>query len=550
MIRLPDFVSRPSLVLLCATACAGERALDTAAATITETDLATRIEVLADDSMLGRAPASLGEERTLRYLQEQFRAVGLEPGNGARYLQEVPLVSIAADPTMTLTIRGRGTVNRFAYATEFMGWTKRVTPRVELQNSEMVFVGYGIVAPKYDWNDYEGVDVRGKTVVMLVNDPGFATQDTALFTGNAMTYYGRWSYKYEEAARQGAAGAIIVHETAPAGYPWSVVSGSWSGAQFDLVRPDSNMSRVRLEGWVTLETATTIFRQSGLSYEELKHGAVRRDFQAVPMALTASATVRNTIARSTSNNVLGLLRGTARPDEAVIYMAHWDHLGVDPTLEGDSVYNGAVDNASGTAGILEIAQAFTALPTPPERSLLFIALAAEEQGLLGSAYYTEHPVFPLSKTVAALNVDILNVWGATTDVTLVGHGNSELDAYVERHAARQGRTVHGDAEPQKGFYFRSDHFNFAKRGVPSAWLEVGADHPTNGPGWVRQHRAAYDEERYHTPEDEVQASWDLAGGIQDLQLAFRVGYQLARDTTFPAWNPGTPFKAVRDSMRR
>lgn len=539
-------VSATLYALLAACGQSGE--LELALRQIQTTDLATHIETLAADSFLGRSPASLGEDRTITYLRDQLQAIGLEPGNGESYFQEVPLISITADPNTALEVRGHDATNRFRYGTEFMGWTKRVVPRVTLANSDMVFVGYGIVAPEYDWNDYAGIDVEGKTVVILVNDPGFATQDTALFTGNAMTYYGRWTYKYEEAARQGAAGAIIVHETAPAGYPWDVVSGSWSGPQFDLVRPDSNMGRAKLEGWVTLESARTIFRQAGLRYDSLATLAATRDFEPVPLGLTASATLDNTLAESESHNVLGVLRGSERPDEVVIYQAHWDHFGRDPSRAGDQIFNGAVDNASGTAGVLEVAQAFAALPEPPARSVLFLLTAAEEQGLLGSAYYAENPVVPLERTVAVLNVDILNVWGPTSDVTAIGWGMSELDDYVRDAAATQDRTVHGDAEPEKGFYYRSDHFSFAKHGVPAIWIEVGADHVAHGEGWVRRQRAAYDEERYHTPEDEVQPDWDLTGGVLDLQLVFRMGYRLANEASFPDWRAGTPFKAMRDSM--
>jgi Zn-dependent M28 family amino/carboxypeptidase len=532
-----------------AAACAGENpALTAALSTITADELRHEVQVLSADSMEGRLPSTIGEERTITYLHEQFDALGLRPGNGDSYFQQVPLVSITADTTMTLTVRGGGETSRFSYSTEFMGWTKRVRERVSVRDADMVFVGYGIVAPEYEWNDYEGMDVAGKTVVMLVNDPGFATQDTTLFTGNAMTYYGRWTYKYEEAARQGAAAAIIVHETAPAGYGWNVVAGSWSGPQFDLVRADDNMSRVAVEGWLTLESAQALFQQAGLDYADLKAQAATREFEPVPMGLTASVTVRNRLERSTSNNVLAVLPGGERADEYVVYMAHWDHLGRDPTLQGDQIFNGALDNATGIGGMLEIAEAFQSLETPPARSILFLAVTAEEQGLLGSAFYAQNPVYPLEQTVAAINMDGLNILGRMNDVTVVGLGQSELDRYLEAAADAQGRWLRPDPEPEKGFYFRSDHFNFAKVGVPALYADAGIDHVEHGEQWTRERRDEYTAERYHSPADEYNDSWDLTGAVDDLQLMFRVGYRLASERTFPSWSAGSPFKAARDSM--
>ncbi|NIM52507.1 MAG: M28 family peptidase [Gemmatimonadales bacterium] len=510
--------------------------------------LAGAIQVLASDSFEGRAPSSPGEEKTIAYLEGQFEELGLAPGNGDSYLQEVPLVSITADPRARLTIRGAGGSMRFAYGSEFMAWTKRVVDRVSVRDAELVFVGYGIVAPEYGWNDYEGIDVRGKVVVLLVNDPGFATQDTALFTGNTMTYYGRWTYKYEEAARQGAAAALIVHETDPAGYPWAVVEGSWKGEQFDLVREDNNMSRVAVEGWLSLETARTVFTQAGLDYDVLKERAASREFQAVPMSATASITLRNAVRRSTSRNVLAVLPGGDRADEYLVYMAHWDHFGRDPAMEGDQIYNGARDNATGVAGLIELARAFASLETPTRRSLLFLAVTAEEQGLLGSAYYATNPVYPLPKTVAAINLDALNVWGRMGDVTVIGLGNSELDDYLADAARAQGRWVRPDPEPEKGFYFRSDHFNFAKQGVPALYVDEGIDHVEHGEAWTLARREEYTAERYHKPADEYDPSWDLTGLVDDLRLVFRVGYRLASESTFPNWSERSPFKATRDSM--
>ncbi len=533
---------------LAASACTEDPQIRRAQATITASNLSAEIAILASDSFEGRGPSSLGEERTVAYLRTGFQELGLRPGNGDSYYQEVPLVAIAADTTMTLAVSGRGATNRFAYGTQFMGWTTRVVPRVDIAGSDVVFVGYGIVAPEYAWNDYAGIDARGKTVVMLVNDPGFATKDTALFNGNAMTYYGRWTYKYEEAARHGAAAALIVHETAPAGYPWEVVSGSWSGPQFDLVAADSNMSRVALEGWLTLASAEAVFQQAGLRYDSLKAQAARRGFRPVPTGLRASAGVRNTITRSTSRNVLALLPGTTRADEIVVYIAHWDHLGRDPTLPGDQIYNGALDNATGTAGLLELAAAYASLAPKPQRSVLFLAVTAEEQGLLGSQYYATHPVYPLDHTVAVVNMDGLNIWGPMRDVTVVGYGMSALDDLLADAARTQDRVVRPDPEPEKGFYYRSDHFEFAKMGVPALYTDAGIDNIEHGEAWAREQRDKYTNERYHKPSDEFDPTWDLRGAVQDLQLLFRVGYGIANGAHYPNWRPGTEFRAARDAM--
>jgi Zn-dependent M28 family amino/carboxypeptidase len=512
-------------------------------------NLDERIRILADDSMLGRAPASEGEERTVAYLEREFRRIGLEPAEGDRYTQEVPLVSITTDATAaTFTVRGDGGTSQFTYGPEFMAWTTRVVESVDVGNSDMIFVGYGIVAPEYDWNDYAGLDVEGKTVVMLVNDPGFATADPDLFTGEAMTYYGRWTYKYEEAARQGAAAAIIVHETDPASYPWAVVRNSWTGEQFDLVRADSNMSRVAVEGWVTLETARVLFERARLDFDAVKQEAATRDFRPRPMRLQASFALRNTIRHSTSRNVAGVLPGGARPDEYVIVMAHWDHLGVDPSLEGDSIYNGAQDNATGTAGLLVLAEAFAAAEPAPERSLVFLAVTAEEQGLLGSAHYVENPLVPLNRTVAAINMDVMNVYGPMWDITIIGLGQSELDEYVAAAAEARDRRIRPDPNPSAGSYYRSDHFNFAKVGVPALYPDIGVDHVDRGEAWTREQMDRYEAERYHKPTDEYETGWDLRGAVQDLALIYRVGIRLATEDTWPTWKEGSEFKAARDSM--
>ena len=429
-----------------------------------------------------------------------------------------------------------------------MLWTKRLVESVTIDRSNVVFVGYGIVAPEYDWNDYAGVDVRGKTVLMLVNDPGFATGDSTLFAGDAMTYYGRWTYKFEEAARQGAAAAILVHETDAASYPWAVVRGSWAGEQFDLEREDQNQSRVAAEGWITTETAQLLFQRAGMDFSVMKERAASREFQARPLGLSASFGLQNTLRHSTSHNVVAVLPGSTRPDEYVLYMAHWDHLGVDTTLDGDQIYNGALDNATGTAGLLVLARAFAAADPAPERSIVFLAVTAEEQGLLGSAHYAANPVFPLERTVAALNMDAMNVIGPMRDVTVVGLGQSELDDYVADAAAEQGRRVRPDPDPSAGGYYRSDHFSFAQVGVPALNMDGGVDHLERGEAWTLAQRDRYEAERYHKPADELDAMWDLRGMVDDLRLLYRIGYRLSRESTWPNWRETSEFRARRDSM--
>jgi Zn-dependent M28 family amino/carboxypeptidase len=538
--------------LIAAGACApGEQQdpqVDAALASITTDDLARHIIALSDDEFQGRLPGTLGEQRTLEYLKGELERIGLEPAVGDSYFQEVPLVSVAAQPDITLTIRGEGSTQSYAYGNEIMAWSKRLVDSVNLADSELVFVGYGVVAPEYDWNDYEGLDVTGKTVIILVNDPGYATEDPAMFNGRSMTYYGRWTYKYEEAARQGAAAAFIVHETAPAAYGWDTVEGSWIGPQFGMVPEDNNMSRVLIEGWLQLEVANEIFAMAGLDYEELKQAAMQPGFQAVPMPVTASATVRNTIERSTSHNVLAVLPGSERPDEYIIYMGHWDHLGMNTDLEGDQIFNGAQDNSTGSAGILELAEAFASFETPPARSIVFFWTTAEEQGLLGSAYYAENPVFPLEKTVAAINIDVLNVYGPMRDIFVVGYGNSELDEYLVYFAEMQERVVKPDPEPEKGYFYRSDHFPLSKQGVPALYTDGGNDHVEYGEEHTIQLKDEWTARSYHQVSDEYSEDWDLAGAVDDLHLFFLIGHKLGNGTGWPAWNEGTEFKAIRDAM--
>jgi Zn-dependent M28 family amino/carboxypeptidase len=521
--------------------------LQPALESISAEGLSKNTQILASDDFEGRGLASEGETKTIEFLRDEFRKIGLEPGNGASYFQEIPMVVITADPSARLEVKSGKTMTALAYKDEFVAKTLRVSEETNLSDSEMVFAGYGIVAPEYDWNDYEGLDVRGKTVIVLVNDPGYATQDPALFNGRAMTYYGRWTYKYEEAARQGAAGVFIVHETEPAAYPWGVVQNGWTGPQFNLVREDNNMSRCAAEGWLHLEAARKVFALAGLNYDEVKGMAAKRGFKAVPLGLRASLTLRNTIRNVTSNNVIARLPGSERPDETIVYEAHWDHFGKNTALEGDQIFNGAVDNATGTAALLELAKAFRSLKPAPARSIVFLAVTGEEQGLIGSEYYATHPIFPTAKTAAVINMDALNIYGPMKDITVVGYGLSDLDQYIEAAAKEEGRTVNPDPTPEKGSYFRSDHFPFAKQGIPAVYPSGGTDSVAHGKEWTLAQREKFTAEKYHKPADEFDPSWDLSGAIDDLRLLFKVGYRLAMESTFPNWKEGTPYKAKRDA---
>lgn len=501
-------------------------------------ELAKHVKVLASDEFGGRAPSSPGEKLTLDYLTAQFKALGLKPGNGDSYLQEVPLVSLEADSNMVLSIGGKD----YQYKKDMVMGSSRISAQEGIENSELVFVGYGVNTPEYNWNDYEGLDVKGKTVVMLVNDPGFATKDPALFTGDAMTYYGRWTYKYEEASRQGAAGAIIIHETAPASYPWSVVENSWSGEQFGFQKENNNMDRVAVEGWVTTDVAKELFTKAGLDFETAKENAAKGAYHLDMGDLTASVNVKNTIKKSVSYNFIATLPGSEQPNEHVIYSAHWDHLGTDKTRKGDQIYNGAHDNATGTAGLIEVAEAFTKLPKHPSRSMTFLAVTAEEQGLLGSKYYAANPVIAANKTVANINMDSLNLLGKVKDMNVVGIGKSQMDEFLATATKEQGRTISGDPKPSSGGYYRSDHFAFANMGIPAMYAgggTVAADEETAN---YRKRMSLVLRGCYHQPCDRYRDEWDLSGAVQDLQLFYKVGFDISEQEQWPTWNASSEFQ--------
>ncbi|MFT5520678.1 MAG: Zn-dependent M28 family amino/carboxypeptidase [Enterobacterales bacterium] len=499
------------------------------------------IQILASDEFEGRLPSTEGEVKTINYLTERFKTMGLIPANGDSYLQSVPLVEITADRAMALKISGK----TYTYVDQFVAWTTRVVEKVSVADSELVYVGYGIVAPEYNWNDYEGIDVKGKTVVMLVNDPGYATQDDKLFNGNAMTYYGRWTYKYEEAARQGAAAVLLVHQTAPASYPWGVIEG-WTGPQFDLVASDNNMSRVPVEAWIHIDVAHELFQRAGLNFQEQEKAALSKSFKAVPMNLKASIDISNKISKSSSNNVAAIIPGSTNPDEYIIYTAHWDHLGVNPNVEGDQIYNGAMDNASGTAALLSLAQSYMDLKKRPERSILFLALTAEEQGLLGSGYYGQNPLVPTAKSIAGINMDVLNMAGPMKDMIVVGFGKSELEEYARHATEKQGRKLVAEATPESGSFYRSDHFNLAKYGVPMLYAGGGTSHRELGEKHVIAFNDDYDTNRYHKPSDEYNPDWDFTGAVEDLQVYFQIGHELATSDVVPNWYKSAEFRAIRD----
>ncbi|WP_149196421.1 M28 family metallopeptidase [Luteimonas suaedae] len=564
-------MQRPLLISLAAAlalaACGGERPADTAdgapqadttpaadahafSPEINEADFRELVKTLASDEFEGRAPGSPGGEKTVEYIRAQYERLGLQPGgeDGGWY-QTVPMVETTADESTVLRLDSNGEARELQFGSDLVIGTRTGETQVNIADSELVFVGYGVDAPEQDWNDYAGVDVTGKTVVILVNDPGFHAGDDNLFEGNRMTYYGRWTYKYEEAARKGAAAALIIHDTEGASYGWDVVRNSWSGAQFDLRAADDPEPRLPAQGWITSEVARQLFADSGLDLDEMYRAANRRGFEAVPLEATLSVDLKSTVTEKSSRNVIGVLPGSERPDETVIYMGHWDHLGVHERDDGTrEIYNGAVDNATGIAGIIEIAGRFAGETPAPKRSLAFLAVTLEESGLLGSKYYVAHPTFPMEKTVAVINLDAMSVAGPSRDFVVTGKGNSELEDILETFADEQQRVLVEEGNPAGGYYFRSDHFNFAKAGVPALYAKGGNDLVEGGTAAGKAATEDY-ASRYHQPGDVYREEWNLAGVIQDLDALYGVGRMLADDVDrWPNWYEGNPFKAARDRM--
>lgn len=507
--------------------------------------LAGNIKVLASDEFSGRKPFTEGETKTIGFLEQQFKALGLEPGNGNSYLQEVPMVNIAtkADPVIQInSAKGKFDLKGL---TDYVIWTDKTDSVINLNNSEIVFAGYGVVAPEYNWNDYAGLDVKGKVVMVMVNDPGFGV-DTTLFKGKTMTYYGRWTYKFEEAGRQGAKGCLIVHNTAAASYPFKVVQNNWNTSRLRLDNRGKSEKLCDMIGWVSADAARKILTAAGQD-SSLLVSANKPGFKPVPLNLQLSAKLKVKATYNKSHNVIAKITGTKRPDEYIIYTAHWDHLGVGKADEkGDSIYNGALDNASATAGLLELARGFKSMKQQPERTIIFLSVTAEEQGLWGSAWYAQNPVYPLIKTLANINMDCLNGYGKTKDLVVVGKGQSDLEDYIAEYAKDSGRYVAYESHPEAGHYYRSDHFNFAKVGVPALYVNSGVDVVGKGKEFGKLKSDEYTSQRYHRPSDEFNESWNLDGAIEDLQLLFKVGKHLAAQPEMPKWKEGSEFKTIRE----
>ncbi|MCX2738318.1 M28 family metallopeptidase [Pontibacter anaerobius] len=527
--------------------------LQPALQSISASDLLAHTTTLASDKFEGRAPGSVGEDSTVAYLTRHFKNLGLQPGNpDGSYVQKVPMFGYTPTPTATINANGKNI--KLSFPDDYVALTRRYVPAAEVNSSDMVFVGYGVVAPEFGWDDYKGLDVKGKTIVMLVSDPPVPDPanpeqlDSTIFGGKAMTYYGRWTYKYEIAAEKGAAAAIIIHETGPAGYPYEVISGSHSREGFEIITPDKNMNRADVEAWITEPKAREIFTALGRNFDNLKEAAKQKDFKPVPLKATASFNIKNKLREVQSQNVIAKLEGSdpKLKDEYVIYTAHWDHLGKDTTLQGDQVYNGALDNATGTAGLIELAEAFSSMETKPKRSILFLAVTAEEKGLLGSKYYANTPLYPLEKTVAVINMDVLNAYGPTEDVVVVGFGNSTLEDVLAQEAKSQNRRIVPEATPETGSFYRSDHFEFAKQGVPALYASSGVVARNQPADYVKKWKERFTANDYHKLTDEVHEGLNFEGAAEDLQLFLRVGYRVANTEKYPEWKEGTEFKAKRE----
>jgi Zn-dependent M28 family amino/carboxypeptidase len=521
---------------------------------ITPDGLLAHIKVLASDEFEGRAPGSKGEELSVKYITDQFKKLGLKPGNpDGAYTQEVPLAGIKSEPQMSFVVRDK--TMDLKYPDDFVASSARLQPEIKIDKSALVFVGYGVVAPEYGWDDYKNVDVKGKTLLMLIGDPPIpdpkdpSKLEDKMFKGKAMTYYGRWTYKYEIAAKKGAAAAIIIHETEPAAYPWQVVRSSWSKENFELDNPNKNMDAVSARSWITLDVAKKLFADSGQDFDALKKSAITGDFRPVVLNAKANIDIKQQVRSFKSHNVIGKLEGgdPKLNSEYVIYTAHWDHLGRHPELQGDQIFNGAIDNASGVASIIEIAAAFSKINPPPKRSVLLMATTAEEAGLLGAKYYAEHPLYPLQKTLADINLDSMNVWGKTRDIEDLSLGFSTLDDLLTAAAKEQGRTAIPDSRPDKGKIYRADNFEFSKVGLPSLYIGKG-EHLLSRPENAPLRSDEYDSTDYHQVTDEVRPDWDLSGAVQDVQLVFEVGYEVVNGDKFPEWKPGNEFKPKRDAM--
>lgn len=506
-------------------------------------NLETNIQTLSSDAFEGRAPATPGGRKTVEYIESEFERIGLKPAVNGSYRQAVSLYEITGSDFSDLKIaKNNNVLQSLKYLDDMVVTSSRTAEAIDIKNSELVFVGYGIHAPEFNWNDYRDLDVKGKTVVMLVNDPGFATQDSTLFEGNTMTYYGRWTYKYEEAARQGAEAAIIIHETEPASYGWEVVRNSWSGPQYRVAKNGANY--LKAAGWIQFDVAETLFENAGTTLQKAMEEARTPGFTAKSLNQTVSVSFNNSFKQMDSFNVVGYLEGSKYPDETIIYTAHWDHLGKTEKDGEVIIYNGAIDNATGVAGMIALGERFAEMKTPPERSLVFLAVTAEESGLIGSQHYAENPLFPIAKTVAGINLDGLNVYGPTNDIVSIGMGYSELDEYLARHAEKQKRVVVPNPYPERGYYFRSDHFNLAKKGIPAVYASGGKDFTGKDESFAKMVEEDQNS-RYHQPSDTIHDLWNYDGIYQDLALYFNIGSELANTDDFPGWKKESAFKETR-----
>jgi Zn-dependent M28 family amino/carboxypeptidase len=522
---------------------------------ITPDGLLAHIKILASDEFEGRAPGTKGEELSVKYISDQFKQMGLKPGNpDGSYVQEVPLAGIKSEPRMSFTIGDKTT--ELKYPDDFVASSARLQPAIKVNNSDLVFVGYGIVAPEYGWDDYKDANVRGKTILMLINDPAIpdpkdsSKLDGKMFKGKAMTYYGRWTYKYEIAAQKGAAAAVIIHETGPAAYPYSVVKTSWAKENYEIDAPNKNKDAVEVRSWITLDVAKKLLADCGQDFDGLKKSATTKEFRPVALNAKANMDIKQQLHSFKSRNVIGKLDGSdpKLQDEYVIYTAHWDHLGRHPELQGDQIFNGAIDNASGVASVIQLAGAFTKLNPTPKRPVLFMATTAEEAGLLGARFYAQHSLYPLEKTLADINIDTVNPWGKTRDIEDLSNNNSTLDDLLAAAAKRNGRVMTPNSQPEKGSFYRADHFEFSKLGVPALYTGGGKDFIGKPADFGQQKKDDYTAHRYHQVSDEVDPNWDLSGAVQDIDLLFEVGYQVANADKFPEWKSGTEFKARRDAM--
>ena len=514
-------------------------------------DLEPNLITLSSDEFMGRMPFTEGEKITTSFLEKEFKNLGLEPGNGDSYFQDVPMVSITSRPSEKMEFKGdKGSLTAEGLK-DFVIWTQRTDSLVSVENAEVVFAGFGIVAPEYGWNDYKNLDVKGKIVVVLVNDPGFGTEDASLFKGNTMTYYGRWTYKYEEAARQGALGCLIVHNTIPAGYGFNVIQNSWNASKLYLDDRGQEKYKLGFEGWITLPTANKLFELTGMKESELLAKARKQEFEPIALGITASASIQVNAEYNVSQNVVAKVTGKSKPEEFIIYSAHWDHLGIGkPDETGDTIYNGALDNASGTAALLALAKAFKT-DVQPERTVVFLAVTAEEQGLWGSAYYAQNPIFPKEKTVANINMDGINPYGKMKDVSIIGVGQSEMEDLLNVELEKLGRYSAPEPNPVAGYYFRSDHFNFAKIGIPALYFGTGIDHVEKGKEYGKQLQDEYTAQYYHKASDQYDPSrWNLDGAVDDVQLLYNVGKSLSNSDKWPGWKEGSEFKAVRDGYMK